>query len=399
MNLRLDDYRWLTSEAGKESLRLAETLSLPLLRLTEKLRTEVGDARARLLLDQLALRRRAEAKFSFPRRMFFTEKGLEQATDESIAAVKALRFAPFAKVADLCCGIGGDLLALAKETEVTGIERDPVCVTLASANLLEAGFPREHASVAEADAGVFDVSPYDAWHFDPDRRPGGRKTVRFELHDPGPEVLNRVLGACPNGALKLSPATRWTYSEAAEVELEWISRRRECRQLVVWFGELARAKGCRRATGVSTDGKTVETLLGVPGSCSRIAENLQAFLIEPDPAVLAADLTGEFGKRFDLEAVSRRIPYFTAEKPVENRLAASFEILEAGPFDRKRLVRVLREHRIGPLEIKKSGVDLDPAALRRRLKPSGDEQGTLLVFPHKGGVIAVLARRWQDMQD
>jgi len=390
------DYRWLTSEEGKRALRRAERLSLPLLRLLETLRAEFGDARARLLVEQCSLRRRAVEKFSFPERMFFTSQGLEQATDEAIAAVKAARFAPFGKVADFCCGIGGDLLALAAHAEVTGVERDVVRATLARANLETAGFSPERASVREAEVAALDPAEYEAWHLDPDRRPGGTNTTRFELHDPGPDFLSRVLSGCLHGGLKLSPATRWTFGVQQEVELEWISRRRECRQLMVWFGELAQEHGFRKATHVSADGRTTETLIGHPGSCTRIAENLKEFLVEPDPAVLAADLTGAFAERFNLQSVSRQIPYFTAESPVKNHLASSFEIIDIGPFDRKRLSRVLREKRIGSLEIKKRGIDLDPETLRRKLKRQGEELGTLVIFPHKGGVIAVLGRRWQD---
>ena len=48
------------------------------------------------------------------RAQFFTPVGWEQATDELIAAYKASRFPADGPVADLCCGIGGDLLVLAR---------------------------------------------------------------------------------------------------------------------------------------------------------------------------------------------------------------------------------------------------------------------------------------------
>jgi SAM-dependent methyltransferase len=396
LNPELDDYRWLTSDAGCDRLRSAESLELPLLRLVENLRDQLGEARAKLVVEQLELRRRAGAKFASASRMFFTAKSLEQATDETIAAYKAARFTSRAAVADLCCGIGGDLLGIARQTRVVGVERDPVLAEFASANLRNAGIASERGRVERSDVAEFDLSAVDAWHLDPDRRPHGGKTTRFELHDPGPETLDRLLAARPDGALKLSPAARWTFGDPADVELEWISRDRECRQLVVWLGELAQARGLRRATRIFPD-KTSETLLGRPGGCARVAEVLGPFLVEPDPAVLAADLTGTFAEQFGLGAVSARIPYFVSNVPLESRLAASFEIIDAGPLDRKRLVRILREKEIGALEIKKRGIDLDPDRLRRRLKTVGDQPGALICFPSKGGVIAVLARRWQDM--
>ena len=78
--------------------------------------------------------RRAREKFSQAERMFFTRKGLEQATDEQFAAYKASRFSDAGRVADLCCGIGGDLLALAAAAAAVAFDLDPVACLLAEAN-------------------------------------------------------------------------------------------------------------------------------------------------------------------------------------------------------------------------------------------------------------------------
>ncbi len=58
--------------------------------------------------------------------MFFTQRGLEQATDEIVAAYKARRFRGREGIYDLCTGVGGDLLALANLGEATGFDRDPI---------------------------------------------------------------------------------------------------------------------------------------------------------------------------------------------------------------------------------------------------------------------------------
>ncbi|MEP7025685.1 MAG: SAM-dependent methyltransferase, partial [Actinomycetota bacterium] len=68
-------------------------------------------------LAQQELRQRARAKFSRAMDMYFTRAGLEQASAELVARHRAARFAAAGagpgQVADLCCGIGGDLVALA----------------------------------------------------------------------------------------------------------------------------------------------------------------------------------------------------------------------------------------------------------------------------------------------
>jgi hypothetical protein len=68
---------------------------------------------ARAAIETVLLRRKAARKFAHPESMFFTRDALEQATSEPIARHRAARFEGLGVVADLCCGIGGDALALA----------------------------------------------------------------------------------------------------------------------------------------------------------------------------------------------------------------------------------------------------------------------------------------------
>ena len=60
-------------------------------------------------LTQHELRLQARAKFGRAGQMFFTRPGLEQASSEAVARYRAHRYAHAGQVADLCCGIGGDL--------------------------------------------------------------------------------------------------------------------------------------------------------------------------------------------------------------------------------------------------------------------------------------------------
>src|SRR5262245_34407500 len=118
----LAEYQWLTGgEAGAVLDELAAG-SGPIHTAVSRLRVRFTSTQTHLLMEQVELRRKASAKFSQAHRMFFTRVGLEQATDEWVAAYKASRFAGLGDqdrgysgspaVADVCCGIGGDLLAL-----------------------------------------------------------------------------------------------------------------------------------------------------------------------------------------------------------------------------------------------------------------------------------------------
>ena len=59
----------------------------------------------------------------------------------------------------------------------------------------------------------------------------------------------------------------------------------------------------------------------------------------------------------------------------------------------KALSRALRERGIGVLEIKKRGVDVDPAKLRTSLKLRGDDAATLIVTRVSSRRLTLLADR------
>ncbi len=238
----IEDYRWLTSPAAGAPLADAALGPLGSVALVARLRKTLSPERAALVAEQAALRRRATAKFPLAERMFFTARALEQATDALVAAHKAERFPPDARIVDFCCGIGGDLMAIAARGRALGIDRDPEMVALAEANLALAATPGALSSSAITGSRVSaaNVSPdcvraADFWHIDPDRRTRGARTSQAELGEPGPAMIESLLAANPQGAVKLAPAARAPADWATRAELEWISRGGECRQLVAWF--------------------------------------------------------------------------------------------------------------------------------------------------------------------
>jgi hypothetical protein len=389
----LDDYRWLTSPEAETWLARAAASDGELTTKADRLRSELSPTRASLVLTQIELRRRARHKFSAAASMFFTAKGLEQATDEVVAGYKAARMPPGKRVFDLCAGIGGDLLALARRSDAIGTDRDPVCAAFAAANARALLAPARRPEITVGEAADADLSGCDAWHIDPDRRPSGRRTTHAVLHEPSAEVIDRLLAQNPRAAVKLAPAAEWPDHWTAQAELEWIGRGRQCRQLVAWFGTLAGHPGRRRATILDPNGAPVRTLVGVPGRDVPVAPRIERYLFEPDAAVLAAKLEAALATEHNLAAVSPGIAYWTAPVAIADAALACFEVDDVLPFDLKRVRALLRARGIGRLEIKVRGVDQNPSELRRRLRPDGDREATLLVTRIERRVVAILARR------
>ena len=390
----LADIEWLTGdEAGVVLAELAESTG-PLHSAVARLRRTFTAAQTHLLLEQVDLRRRAAAKFTKPAQMFFTRVGLEQSTDEWTARYKAQRIhdtPPFSNstaptVADLCCGIGGDLLALAESRSAIGVDLDPISAHVAAINTA--------ARVLQTDVTTFDFDGVDAWHIDPDRRAMGRRTTNLDYYQPDVVTIDQLLARCPNGAVKLAPATKVPQHWSDACELEWISRDRECKQLVAWHENLARNAGSVRATAISSaSGSAPRSVTGAPNHPLSITSCIDRFVFDVDPAVSAARLTGALAAEHNLAALAAGATYLTGPAAIDDAALACFEVDEILTLEIRKLAQHLRTLGVGQLEIKKRGIEIAPEKFRRDLKLRGSNAATLLITQIAGKPIAILAKR------
>jgi SAM-dependent methyltransferase len=410
------EYQWLTgSEAAAYLAELAASQK-PLHIAIERLRRHLPPIKAHLLLEQVELRHRAKDKFTAADLMFFTRVGLEQATDEWVARYKAARFASVragssstpaiapAKpraIADLCCGIGGDLIALSEYGAVVGVDRDAVAAHFAEANALHFNVA-DRVGIIVARAEDFELNAAEAWHIDPDRRATGRRTTSLDACQPSLGTIERLLSQVPNAAVKLAPATEVPADWADRCELEWISRDGECRQFVAWHGELAQARGLHRATilitsaasrGVHAPGGQPRTVIGRPDQPVPVSNKLRDFIFDIDPAVRAAHLQAALAAELNLSALAKGPSYFIGDASIADAAVRCFKIEDVLPLRMRAIAEHLRERGIGRLEVKKRGVDIDPDELRRELKLRGDNAATLLITRIVDRPAAIVALR------
>ena len=389
----------LVALLSPEGLRLLDSLppyrsEQDVLRIVSDLRKQGhSPALVAAVLTQSKLRRKAQAKFGdFASSMLFTEAGLEQATRLPVAARHAGRFraAGLRRVADLGCGIGGDALALAAlELEVTAVDADEVTAAIASFNL--APFPA--ATVEQRRAEDVDLRAIDGVFLDPARRTAGH-TQTERLVDPDDYTPSLgfayELATGRSVGLKLGPGfDRDLIPSTAEAQ--WVSADGQVVELGLWFGALARP-GIRRAALVLR-GDQADELVADADSLDEETGPLGEYLYEPDGSVIRARLIGDLARRIGGRMLSEQIAYITADAPLETPFAAGFRIVETLPYGEKDLKRALRQRGIGTLEIKKRGVDVDPAALRKRLGLNGDRPATLILTRVAGRHTALLAER------
>jgi THUMP domain-like len=176
-----------------------------------------------------------------------------------------------------------------------------------------------------------------------------------------------------------------------DAETQWVSVGREVAEASVWFGALARP-GVHRAALVIGDGVTNELTADADSADAEVGE-LGEFVYEPDGAVIRARLIGDLVRSLGGRMLDRTIAYFTMDAPVATAFATGFRVTESFPFDEKLLKRELSARKIGTLEIKKRGMDVDPAQLRTRLSLRGSASATLILTRVGGKRVALLAER------
>ncbi len=347
-------------------------------------------ARVAAVLTQYRLRRRAVAKFGpFAQRMLFTQDGLEQASRLRVAALHAGRFsaAGLTRVADLGCGIGGDAMAMAAlELTVTAVERDEVTAAIATYNLA----PWESAHVVHGDALDQPLDDIDAIWLDPARREGSTRLASPDDWSPSLDDALELAAQRPAG-IKLAPGMDRSLLPEG-LEAQWVSVDGEVVELVLWSGALAR-EGVGRAALVLRGTEAPAELRAESDSSDVEAGPLGDYLYEPDGAVIRARLIGDLARPIEGRMLDSTIAYITADRLELTPFARAFRVIERFPLDEKLLARELSARDIGTLEIKKRGVDIDPARLRPRLKLRGDASAVLVLTRIAGARAAILAER------
>ena len=112
------------------------------------------------------------------------------------------------------------------------------------------------------------------------------------------------------------------------------------------------------------------------------------------PAEKDDDNTAHSFAKGQLKAIIERIEKLEEEKKaISDDIKDVYGEAKGNGFDVKALRAWVRERGVGTLEIKKRGIDLDPAALRRTLKPKGKASATLMVTPTPAGARVLVCSR------
>lgn len=373
----LETFRWLLTDEGQGLLEAATRAEGTALQVQKALRdvapgsAEERAARVAAALGQVELRRRAAMKLGDDAaRMYFTRGALEQATRARVAAHRAARVAVAGpSVVDLTCGIGGDLVAFARAgLTAAGVDLDPLRVEIARANLAALGLG---GAVSVADATTLDLTPFATAYADPARRSARGRTFSADDWTPRWSFVELLLRG--RAVVKVAPGLPHALVPDG-AEAEWVSEAGEVKEAALWSSPLATA--ARRATVIGRGGLATLTDEDDPGAGTG---PVGAFLYEPDGAVIRAGLVTAVAAGVQGHLLDRRIAYVTGDAAFRTPFATSYRVVEELPYREKQLRAALRERGVGPLTIKKRGVDVVPDDLRRRLGLRGDVPATVVL--------------------
>ncbi|APE36318.1 SAM-dependent methyltransferase [Nocardia mangyaensis] len=404
-----DDVAYLGSAAGRAALTEVDRLELTPathLRDIEQVRRSFGD-QAAALIETVRLRRKAVVKLPAAADWLFTDDALQQATPALVARHRAARLAG-RSVHDVTCSIGAELAELAAVCPaVIGSDLDEVRLAMAAHNLgvaplsdvggtgvarvagtdrlargLVAGDRSEpdladtaarsrNILLARADART-PISKDTVIIADPARRADGRRTYDpAKLQPPLPDLLAAYAGR--DIAVKSAPGLDFDRL-GWDGEVEIVSLDGAVREACLWSPGLSDGI-TRRATVLDSRGAAITLTDADPGDIPERAPG--DWIIDPDGAVVRAGLVRHYAAKHGLWQLDPHIAYLTGDTVPSG--VRGFRIEDRFDLREKTLRQELARRDCGALEILVRGIDIDPDALRKKLKLRGTRPYTLVI--------------------
>lgn len=395
--------RWLASPAAGPALAAARAAlddhpRDPLAAGTA-LRSTLPDlpaGRAAAVLDQAALNRRAVERgmTGSDRPLLLTRDGLEAGTRPELARRRGrlLAASGATTVLDLTGGLGFDAAGcVAAGLAVTAVERDPAIAIMLAHNVPSATVLCGDAADLLPDL-LSGLRPTDVVFADPARRdPSAARdpiTARARPErDPerwSPPWSSILAVPHPRVAAKVAPGMEppegW--------EAEWTSVERTVVECSLFSWPIS--GHARRAVVLTRTGVTV-----VPGDPSRrptVVDDADAWLVEPDPAVLRAQAMGTLADEEGLSWLGEGSTWLTGPRASDSPALRSYLVLEALDGSSRRQRRRLAELGITGLTVKSRDVGLDPRDVRRSLGVSEGPSHVLVMTRRDDRIVSWLTQ-------
>lgn len=337
--------------------------------------------------EQIKCRENASKKLPsfFEKNTLFTQRGLEQATHESVALVKT-KLLPFKPklVLDLTAGLGSDLFAYENiASTLIYNDLDTHLAFLAKYNSIKLGISQKVQILNFSANQIFEQLKgitVDLVLMDPDRRSGNSRFISMEEYSPNPKELEEtILRSGKNLLTKLSPMLsikEITQSFKHVHTIFVVSYRNEVKEIST-LHSLESNKGEKvriTCVDVYSENKfqtvtfnTAEQTLPL-----RVSNQLGKYFYEPYKAIIKSGYADTYAGQSNLESISANIPYYTSNNVVSKFMGRVFSVLHEGRFSVKEVRNTCKKFKVEKASLSARGFYEKAETLEKTLnmKPS-----------------------------
>jgi hypothetical protein len=346
------------------------------LKLSEKLSKKFGLQERRAIMHYLEILPKIRKKFCLQNVHLICDRlSYEQATARDISEYKALLWPGNAKIADLCCGMGGDSFWLPNGIAASGVDIAPERVLMFNENMERLGLP--HRAILQ---NALEAGGGDFFCIDPARRNGLNPSFENIL-----ELSKRFCGAM----VKLPPA--FPENEIPKKsDIIYLGNENDCRECLMLSGIFE--KETVRAVAIC-ENETFEWQCkkNELQNISLETKKLGNFILEPYPVLVRSHLFLSEAKKYGFWQIDKTLAYVSCEGlPQKHSGFSAYKVIEQSSLSTNNVRTMLKKYGIGKITLKKRGVEVVPEAEIRRLAPKGEKEGILFYTRILGEKRAIL---------
>ncbi len=324
---------------------------------------------------------RDKRTIKFTKPIVSNTEGLQLATPEIVAAYIARRLRTEI-IADLGCGIGGQVIFFAKEcNKVYAVERNPEKLEYAKKNCELYDLKNVEFILGDALSENIKekVSDADIIFSDPARPLSEKERTLSNLEPPITEILKLYSDVTPEIAFHAPPQmppSRITL----DCEREYLSLNGQLNRLTLYFGALKR---CEKSAVVLPEGAWLCSSDAVPAIKTGAPGE---YVYEPEPSVVKAELLDELAHTISGDKIlfykgdERRTLLTSSELLESSFFKDTYRVLRRTQWDICGLKKLLNEEKAGKAILR---FDIEPERywdVRKKLEEGLSGSRTLHVF-------------------
>ncbi len=171
--------------------------------------------------------------------------------------------------------------------------------------------------------------------------------------------------------------------------VELLSEQGRLTQALLWSGELAAQPNVSEGQRAATMLPSGAQFCALPGpliDADRWYDSdgperpILGHVYEADPSLERAGLLGPFAYQQSLRPIHPAVGVLTSEEPIANPWLTRFRVIDAMPWRRKAVRARLRDLGAGLVTVKTRAKLVDPDALQKELRGTGDQPLTVFVL-------------------